>query len=227
MKLLWVLLAMLCVSVGWAAEKSAHPQKLSVAGKVLEVKDVDSYTYLRLQTKEGETWAAVAKTPVKKGAEVTVVDAMVMRNFESKALNRKFDRIIFGVLGATRPDLAAMHSSMAKPVGAGDIHVPKASGPNARTVAEIVTKRSELKGKTVVVRGKVVKYTRQVLGRNWIHLRDGSGSATDRTNDIVVTTKDQARVGDVVVAQGVVHTDKNLGAGYTYKVLIEEASLQK
>jgi len=227
MKLLLVLLAMFCVSVGWAAEKSAHPQKLSVTGTVLEVKDVASYTYLRLKTKKGETWAAVGKTSVKKGAEVTVVDAMVMTNFESKTLNKKFDRIIFGVLGATRPDLAAMHSGMAKPEDMGDVHVPKASGPNARTVAEIVTKRSELKGKTVVVRGKVVKYTQQVLGKNWIHLRDGSGSATDRTNDVVVTTKDQAKIGEVVVAKGVVQTDKNLGAGYTYKVLVEEASLQK
>ena len=119
------------------------------------------------------------------------------------------------------------HSGIGKPVDVGDVKVPKASGPNARTVAEIVTKRIELKDKTVLVRGKVVKYTPEVMGKNWIHLRDGSGSAADNTHDVLVTTKDQARIGDVVVAKGVVHTDRDFGSGYSYKVLVEDATLQK
>ena len=94
----------------------------------------------------------------------------------------------------------------------GDIKVPKAIGPNARTV---------------LVRGKVVKFTPEILSKNWIHLRDGSGSASDNTHDVVVTTNDQARAGDVVVVKGLVRTDKDLGSGYVYKVLIEEATLQK
>ncbi len=119
------------------------------------------------------------------------------------------------------------HSGVAKTVDVGDVKVPKASGPDARTVAEIITKRSELKDKTVLVRGKVVKYTSEVLGKNWIHLRDGSGSAADNTHDVLVTTKDQAKIGDVVVVKGVVHTDRDFGSGYSYKVLVEEATLQK
>ena len=109
----------------------------------------------------------------------------------------------------------------------GDIKVPKAIGPNARTVEEVITKRVELKDKTVLVRGKVVKFTPEILNKNWIHLRDGSGSASDNTHDVVVTTNDQARAGDVVVVKGLVRTDKDLGSGYAYKVLIEEATLQK
>jgi hypothetical protein len=42
-----------------------------------------------------------------------------------------------------------------------------------------------------------------------------------------VTTLDQANVGDVVLVKGVVRTDKDFGSGYSYKVLIEEATLQK
>jgi hypothetical protein len=109
----------------------------------------------------------------------------------------------------------------------GDVKVPKATGPDARTVAEIVTKKAELKDKTIVVRGKVVKFTPEVMGKNWVHLRDGTGSAADNTNDVLVTTKDQAKIGDVVVAKGIVHTDRDLGSGYSYKVLVEEATLQK
>jgi len=109
----------------------------------------------------------------------------------------------------------------------GDVKVSKATGPNARTVAEVVTKRNELKDKAVVVRGKVVKFNPNILKMNWIHLRDGTGSEADNTNDILVTTNDSANVGDVVTVKGVVHIDKDLGMGYSYKVLIEEAKLQK
>ena len=79
----------------------------------------------------------------------------------------------------------------------------------------------------MVVRGKVVKYTPGVMGKNWVHLRDGSGSAADGTNDVLVTTKDETKIGDVVLARGTVRTDVNLGSGYSYKVLVEEATLQK
>lgn len=234
MKLLLAVIVMLGISVGWAAEKPAHPKTASIKGKVLELKDVESYTYLLLKTKDGETWAAVARTPVAKGADVTIENAIVMNNFESKALKKTFDKIVFGTLGGAGAsaagaggDIAGAHSGVAKAADVGDLRVAKASGPDARTVAEIVTQRAELKDKTIRVRGKVVKYTAEVLGKNWIHLRDGSGSASDNTNDVLVTTKDQARIGDIVVAKGVVHTDRDLGSGYSYKVLIEEATLQK
>ncbi|MDO8291880.1 MAG: hypothetical protein Q7T29_03285 [Gallionella sp.] len=132
--------------------------------------------------------------------------------------------------GTVKPAVALPPGHMpisAAPVDLGDIKVPKASGPDARTVAEVITKRIELKNKIVLIRGKVVKFTPEILNKNWIHLRDGSGSASDNTNDLIVTTKDQAKVGDVVVVKGVVHVDQDLGSGYAYKVLIEEATLQK
>jgi DNA/RNA endonuclease YhcR with UshA esterase domain len=233
MKFVLAVLLALSVSVAWAAEKSAPPPALTVKGKVLEVKDVDSYTYLRLQTKDGETWAAVTKTPITRGADVTIENAMVMSNFESKALKRKFDRIVFGSIagapGSKAPagsDLST-HSGMAKAADVENVKVAKATAPDARTVAEIITKSAQLKDRKVTVRGKVVKYTPAVLGKNWIHLRDGTGSAADQTHDVLVTTKDTAKIGDIVIAKGVVHTDKDLGSGYTYKVLIEEATLQK
>jgi hypothetical protein len=64
------------------------------------------------------------------------------------------------------------------------------------------------------------------MGKNWIHLRDGSGSAADSSNDVLVTTDASAKIGDVVTVSGVVHTNKDFGAGYSYKVLIEEATLK-
>ncbi len=221
--------------IAWAADTTSSAPDATLVGKVLEVKDVDSYTYLRLKTKEGETWAAVNKSPVKIGSDVTIGNAMVMNNFESKTLNKKFDRIVFGTLvtadaspaATTGGNMAAMHAGMAKPVEIKSIKVAKATGPDAHTVAEVIAKGADLKGKAVVVRGQVVKFTPAVMGKNWVHLRDGSGAAADGTNDVVVTTLDETKVGDIVLVKGVVATDRDLGSGYTYKVLIEEAKLSK
>jgi hypothetical protein len=239
----------------WAGEvpPAASPSKVSaVKGEVLEVKAVANFTYLRLKTDSGEVWAAVINTPVMQGTTVTIENAIVMKNFESKTLKKTFPIILFGSLagapgnapgssmeGVTGNPMGGMTgsstgapmtekpaSTLPKSMKTVDIHVPKAKGANARTVAEIVTKGTELKDKTVVVRGKVVKYNAGIMGKNWIHLRDGSGSISDNTNDILVTTANQTKLGDVVTARGVVHTDKDFGAGYAYKVLIEDATLQ-
>lgn len=198
----------------------------SVTGVILEVRDVDSYTYVRVKTKEGETWAAVGKAPLKKGATVVIEDAMVMKNFESKALKKTFPTIIFGTLAGSAKNTSDPHAGVAKVLDTAPILVAKATGANARTVAEVATKGTELKDQQVQVRGKVVKFSPQIMGKNWIHLRDGTGSASDNSNDVLVTSSAKAQVGDVVTVTGVVRVDKDFGAGYVYKVLIEEATLQ-
>ena len=198
-----------------------------------EVQQVDSYTYMRMRTANGETWAAVATAPVKKGAIVTVEDITVMNDFQSKALKKTFKTVVFGSLAAGPGSASAKaapvspHTGVPKAVEAMDVKVPKATGANARTVGEIMAKPADAKDKPVLVRGKVVKYSGGIMGRNWIHLRDGTGSATDKTNDLLVTTTEQAKVGDVVTAKGVVRVDKHFGAGYVYKALVEDAALQR
>jgi hypothetical protein len=241
MKSLLCIVFVFSATLAWAAGNQPAAVGATVKGQVLEVKDVDAYTYLRLKTKDGEQWAAVNKAPVKQGAEVTIENASVMKNFESKTLKRKFDTIVFGSLAGaaatpvaaagTPPtggkDLGAMHSGMSKGVDVGDVKVAKASGADARTVAEIVGKPGELKNKPVVVRAKVVKFTPAILGKNWIHVRDGTGAEADGTNDVLVTSQAEAKVGDVVLIKGIVRTDVDLGSGYAYKVLVEEATLTK
>ena len=105
--------------------------------------------------------------------------------------------------------------------------LPKPRGQTLAPSAEIVQEGGRIKDKPVVVRGKVVKYNAGIMGKNWIHLRDGSGSAKDDSNDILVTTVNDAKLGDILTVKGVVHNDKDFGAGYAYKVLIEEATLEK
>ena len=243
-KLLIALVATLVAHFAWAAGETTLPAMPPVKGEVLEVKDVDTYTYLRLKTAKGETWAAVNKAVVKKGAEVTINNPTVVQNFESKSLKRTFDTIVFGTLagtasaGAAVPsmvpgaptaggDLNQIHGNLTKTPDVGVVKVAKAEGANGRTVAEVNSDRLALRDKPVTIRAKVVKVTANVMGKNWVHLRDGSGSAADNSNDILVTSKDEPTVGDVVIAKGVVKTDVNLGSGYAYKVLVEDVSFQK
>lgn len=214
----------------WAADpvSTKAPVKGAISGEVMEIKDVDSYTYLRLKTKDGETWAAVSTAAVKKGATVTIENPMVMTNFESKTLKKTFPTIIFGSLGGAAAGQSALGSKMAMAnmtnmADAAPIKVAKATGANAYTVADVVSKSVQLKDKPVKVNGQVVKYNAGIMGKNWIHLRDGSGTATN--NDILVTTAAPAKVGDLVTVSGVVRNDKDFGAGYSYKVLIEDATL--
>ena len=230
MKSLLSILMFLFTPFVWAGDsaKAPSPAPTVITGEVLETQDVESYSYLRLKTKAGETWAAVSRTPIKKGATVTIENVMVMNDFESKSLKKTFQTIVFGTLAGANPQ----SSGMARPVEpsvasvAADAKVAKASGPNARTVAEIITQAAALKDKPVLVSGKVVKYNAGIMGKNWVHLRDGSGSAADNTNDVLVTSLNAVKVGDVVTAKGIVRTDKDFGSGYVYKVIIEEATFQ-
>ena len=228
MKVLLAICMMATLSCAWAGEKaSPAATPAAVKGEVLEVKDVEQYTYLRLKTRDGETWAAVSKAAVTKGTTVTIENVMVMNNFESRTLKQTFKTILFGTLGVAGGNaVTAAHAKPAAKTETADAVVPKASGANARTVAEVMTRGAVLKDKPVLVRGKVVKFNPQIMGKNWIHLRDGSGSDADGSNDLLVTTQGQTRTGDIVTVKGVVRTDKDFGAGYAYKVLIEEATLQ-
>lgn len=230
MKLLFAICMFVASASVWAGEPAAATQApAAVRGEVLEVKDVSSYTYLRLKTKDGETWAAVSMAPVKKGDQVTIENPMVVNNFESKSLKKTFPTIVFGTLGgaAGHAAMSAMPAGHAQAAEAPDVHVAKASGANAHTVAEIATKAAELKDKPVAVRGKVVKFNSQIMGKNWVHLHDGTGSAADGSNDLVVTTTAEAKVGDILTAKGIVRADKDFGSGYVYKVLVEEATLSQ
>jgi hypothetical protein len=93
-----------------------------------------------------------------------------------------------------------------------------------KTVQEIYQEKNELNGKRVTLRGKVVKYNEAIMGKNWLHLRDGTGK--EPTNDLTVTSQMKAKVGDTVLVEGIVRLDKDLGSGYQYDVIIEDAKVK-
>jgi hypothetical protein len=214
-----------------AAHAMAPSASEGLTGKVLERLEASPYCYLRLQTAKGEVWAAVPEAKVEKGTEVTVVSPMLMSNFESKTLKRTFAEVYFGTLAsaaAAAPPAGNPHAGMPATSGPVEVgKVEKATGPDARTVSEVWAQKASLKGKTVTIRGKVVKYSAGVMGKNWMHLQDGTGDAKQGTHDITVTSLDEAAKGDTVTIKGTLRADKDFGSGYTYALIVEEAKVQK
>ena len=202
-----------------------------LAGPVLEHLAAPPYVYLRVKTTQGEVWAAVPEVKIENGAEVTVYNPMLMTKFESKSLKRTFDEVYFGTLtpagvaegGAGDNPHAGVAQTAAVEVG----KVEKATGADARTVAEAWAQQATLAGKTVAIRGMVVKYNPGVMGKNWIHLQDGSGDAGKGTNDITVTSLEEVAKGQTVTLKGTLRTNKDFGSGYTYAIIVEDAKIVK
>ena len=216
-----------------------EPDKAAISGTIVERLEVPKYTYLRLATGAGETWAAVASTNAKVGEAVRVVDAQLMTSFVSATLKRTFERIYFGALAdgtdpaadAARADADphGMATGVNPHTGAGVTNdsvavdrVVKAEGKNGRRVAELFAQRATLKDQTVRVRGVVVKVIAGVLDRSFVHLRDGSEKAD--VKDLVVTTRATPALGEHVLFEGTVKTDEDFGAGYVYPVLLADAT---
>jgi len=208
-------------------------------GKVLEVLNTAGYTYVRVASEgAAEVWAATTEMAVAVGDDVVFSTAMPMPDFESKTLGRKFDLVYFSdAIEIARPDIESLLRPGLPPPPVPAIHgSPKSSragvslegiekAPGGLSVAEIVEQADSLSGKEVAVRGRVVKFTGGVLGKNWLHLRDGSG--TDGGADVTVTTEGMAAVGDLVIARGRVATHQDFGSGYSYDVMIQDALLEQ
>jgi len=123
--------------------------------------------------------------------------------------------------------MAASGGSANAIVPSKDITIAKAKGKNSYTVGECFQEGKKLNNKKVKIRGKVVKVSRMIMGKNWVHIQDGSGNPMKNTHDLVVTTMAEPAMNSVVLVEGTLHADKDFGAGYKYKVIIEDAEITK
>lgn len=240
--LLFVAISILVVS-GFINTTLASPQKAanessqmnqdmsSLSGKVVEAMDSGGYTYVNIEKAGKKTWVAVPQTKVTAGQDISFKPGMVMNNFLSKTLNRTFETIVFsgGVSGSRGTESVSASSDHTPPkVSTGKaVKVEKASGPDAHTVAELYEKSAALDKKIVLIKGQVVKFSPDIMGKNWIHIQDGSGDPSKGTNDILVTTQDTAKPGDIVTVKGTLSKDRDFGSGYKYAVIVEDASIKK
>ena len=203
----------------------------NLAGKVVETMDAATYTYALIDTGAAKAWVAAPQFIVKVGDTLAVADAMPMNQYRSKTLNRTFEVVYFSgnvrvngkpALAPTVPaTVAAAVAAAVAPKAANLANIPRA--PNGQTVAEILDGKNKFAGQPIAVRARVVKYNAQILGKNWVHLRDGSG--TEGTNDLTVTTSAEVKVGDLVLVTGKLTTNRDFGSGYTYAAIVENATV--
>lgn len=209
-----------------------------VTGTVLETMDAGGYTYVRLKDGTNDLWAACWATSVATGQVVTVPAGYIMRGFRSPSLNREFAAIRFiPALGGVTNATATAHDPAQLPPGhpvAGAAKTPSATVDTSPVappagglkIADLVARSKEFVGKEVLVRGRVVKFTQQVMGINWMHLQDGS-SDTPAGCDITVTTDGVTELGQIVTARGKLSADRDFGYGYKYDLLIEKAQIER
>jgi hypothetical protein len=221
-----------------AAAAKEQTGEAVLTGKVLQTMDSGGYTYAYIQKKDGEkVWVACATTSISVGSEVSFKGGMEMVDFESKSLKRKFDKIIFadaavldakGAAALPKENKGASGGSKAATAAKdAKISVAKATGANAYTVQEVFANTTKLNKKKVVVKGKVVKVSSGIMGKNWIHLQDGTGSQAKKNHNLVFTSKDMADVDDVVTMSGTLAKDKDFGGGYKYDAIVEDATIKK
>lgn len=209
-------------------EKQQMNQKL-IHGKVTQTMGASGYTYAEVDTGKEKIWAAGPVTPLKVGDMVTVSKGMPMKNFHSKTLERDFAVVYFiGSFNANvdpqkvkASGMASLHAHSKQNLDAAPVTgISKVKG--GKTISEILSDKKNLSGKTVRVRGKVTKYSAEIMGKNWLHIKDSS------TQDyLVVTTNSTAAINDVIIFEGKLALDKDFGYGYIYPVILEDAGLTK
>lgn len=194
-----------------------------------------NYIYVEFKDKDKSKWAAAYAVVAAKGDTIELINPMEMRDFYSKSLKRTFKSIFFkGVINAVgqksnKPETGKIPGKtilgMKKKADLKTVIKPgsvkKAEG--GYSIAECFNLRSKLKNEIVMVRGIVVKVSSKILGKNWIHIQDGSGKPGE--NDITVTTGSDIKKGDIILVKGKIKYQKSIGQGYIFPAIIEDAEI--
>jgi hypothetical protein len=206
----------------------------SVSVKVQDVEQVENYTYLLVKGKGPAYWIAVTSTEIAVGEKITYQGGMLMENFYSKELDKTFEKVIFldGVGGnapAAMEGMPTMPTMPGSSTGADvktdrlDIKVEAEEG--IVSIGELYANPGAYEGKTIRVKGEVAKYNPGIMERNWIHLQDGT--EFDGKYDLTVTSLESFQLGQLLIIEGILAMNRDFGYGYSYEILLEEASAVK
>ena len=214
--------------------KTALLESSTHKGKVIKTMNSGGYTYVEFDENGRKLWAAAPVFKVNVDDTIEFQSALPMSDFQSRTLNKTFETIFF--VNYIRVNDQPLPSGNGIPLpeghrpigGSGKMDIPVAAGSikkaeDGYTIEECFKQKDLLKGRFIRVRGRVVKFTPKIMGRNWIHIKDGTGN--DGTNDLTVTSDAIAAPGDVILISGILAADKDFGAGYSYVVIIENATI--
>ncbi|NOU16278.1 MAG: hypothetical protein HOO91_01790 [Bacteroidales bacterium] len=222
-QVIFILMATLAISCNQIYPKMDNGSSHELA--VEEVIQASGYTYLKFTDNDTEQWLATTTIDAKVGEKYYYEKSMVMENFHSKELNRDFKTILFVDRITTEP---ISGEEKTKPVAPGSAKakaekmvVVIEKSKDDITVANLYSNKETYANKLVLIKGKVVKYSPEIMNKNWIHIQDGT--EYDGNYDLTVTTLSEFKVGDIVTLEGKIVLDKDFGYGYIYDVLLEDA----
>lgn len=205
----------------WAAlpESSVTVGESLVLQPGLVMNDFHSKTFDR-------TFSAIVFSPGFASAELAPADSPERPQTAPTAVDDPFAAAVAAERGSPQPAAIPQSGGSSAAIAPFvDVEVAQASGENSYRVGDVHAKASQLAGTTVRVRGTVVKFNANIMGRNWVHLQDGSGDPLTNTHDLVVTTNQELTKDQVVTIEGTVAVDRDFGAGYRYDVLVEQAAV--
>ena len=191
--------------------------------QVEEKMDASSYSYLKVNENGNSYWIAVPTMDVKPGEKIYFSKSMEMKDFKSETLGKTFESVLFvddASKDAMGQDVASPHSKIST---GKDVSIKVEPLKDGYSVEQIYSKKSSLVNKVVKVKGIVVKINKDIMNTNWIHIQDGTGK--DGTHDLLVTSDTVPEVGQTIIAEGKVISDKDFGAGYFYSVLLENSKI--
>jgi hypothetical protein len=191
---------------------------------VSEVVQTSNYTYLQVEENNAKFWIAVVRVESKPGDSVYYTKAYEMKDFVSKELGRTFPSVFFvedprNTLVTEQKSNQPLTPGKPKIVKWSEVSVEKPKG--GITIEELYKNKNSYAGKSVTIRGVVVKYNSQVMNKNWVHIQD----ATEFSGkfDLTVTTLDSVSIGSQATFKGIIALDRDFGSGYTYDVIMEQA----
>jgi hypothetical protein len=236
----WIFSIFLALSTtqAWSFSNSksgSYPGPIAHTATVVETMSSAGYTYIRVEEKGAKYWIALPETQVSVGEEISFYEQMLMEDFTSRSLNRTFDRILFVEAinkGKQLPTQARATPSPNKKTLEKHFEPQKTEAPGKSvgqfSIREVFDKKTELSGKVIEVKGKIVKVSQQIMGRDWVHIEDGTGTKLEKNNKLIFrTTHAGVAVDDEVVAKGVLFTNKDFGYGYYYPVIVEDTVFSK
>lgn len=189
---------------------------------VVEVIQSSNYTYLEVEENDVNFWIAVSAREAKQGDVLYYTDALEMRDFNSKELNRTFPVIYFVQDPSDSPktDKASTPAGKQSTERVKSIEIEHIEG--GISLSELYEKKNDFQNKSVKIRGLVVKVNDHIMGKNWVHIQDGTGS--DDFYDLTITTMDNLEVGNIATFEGKIALKKDFGSGYAYDIIMEEAT---
>lgn len=207
------------------SEPMGAPQTANIIrGQVAEVIQVSQYTYLRLESGE---WAAIGSTPtLTVGQRVAVMGQTQMTDFSSPSLGRTFPKIWFGALEGAAPSAPQRPSQpMPTPPAAPEVKAAlqavEASGALTLRVVDVFSERQALSGQRVKVKGTVDRVN-VVQGVTYVHLKDGTGTAGEKNDDLLCMSRVEVAKGASVTMEGTIALNKDIGMG-PVPVVLEQA----